>query len=249
MLVVTIHDVAPPHLAAVRQLRERTAAWGANVVTLLAVPDYHGLGRLAECRETASWLRGCAQAGDEVALHGIVHRASGTTPGKLDRLRARAWTAGEAEMLGEHAPAVEQLAIERDRLTQLVGQSVEGFVAPAWLEPQGLARRLAASGFRWHETKWLIERLADRIAERRRVIAPAIGFATRTWLRERAALAWARLATPLASLATSAADPVRIALHPADLTSTRVMASAERTIRTLARTHAAFTTSRALAVA
>ena len=47
MLVVTIHDVAPPTLPAVAALRTLAAGWGAARVTLLAVPNFHGTAPLA----------------------------------------------------------------------------------------------------------------------------------------------------------------------------------------------------------
>ncbi len=244
MLVVTIHDVAPPHLAAVAALRTQARAWGATAVTLLAVPDFHGAAPLAASPATLAWLRGCAATGDEIALHGLRHVQEAPVRSRLDRARAALFTAGEGEMLGEGAADPVALGAARAALAAMTGARVDGFVAPAWLEPAGFGGVLARLGFRWHETGAMIESLPDRA----RRFAPVIGFATRSAWRERAARAWAALLTPLVDRwALIAGVPLRVALHPADLSSPAVMAAAERTIRTLAARWPALTTSAALA--
>lgn len=242
MLVVTIHDVAPAHLDAVSKLRFRLANWGVTSATLLAVPNYHERGCLEACARTVNWLRARARAGDEIALHGVTHRAKG--PGKciVDRMRARMWTAGEGEMVAANAPTSGALAVARDKLARLVGAPVRGFVAPAWLEPTDLAGRLAAVGFGWHETSMTLERLNDRT----RVVGPVIGFATRSSFRMRAAITWSRALTPVVGRLVSHA---RVALHPGDLGSSAVMTEAERVIRLLVKRYAVVTTSAALALA
>jgi predicted deacetylase len=243
MLVVTIHDVAPPTLPAVIALRGLAAEWGATRATLLAVPDFHGRAPLAAHPPTIDWLRRCADAGDEIALHGIRHIQA--TPARpLGALRARAFTAGEAEMLGAGAAAPGPLARARDELAALVRAPIRGFVAPAWLEPRGLGDVLAHIGLDWHETGVAIERLRDR----RWIVSPVIGFATRTRARLAASLAWAAALTPLLAR-TSPDRPARIALHPSDLASPRVLAAAARAVRHLARGRSAVTTAAALGVA
>jgi hypothetical protein len=240
LLVVSIHDVAPPFLAEVSALRARLARWGVGAVTLLAVPDYHGRAPLDGDLATLRWLRRQHGGGDEIALHGIVHRQNRPAVRRRDRLRAALLTAGEGEMLGAVEP--RRLAEARARLARLVGAPIDGFVAPAWLEPAGFERVLAELGFGWHETAFSVARLAG---EMRRHRTPVIGFATRTRWRERAAIAWAAALTPLLDRLPSAA-PVRVALHPGDLRSVAVMRAAERTVRRLLESHAAVTTTAAL---
>jgi uncharacterized protein len=241
MLVVTIHDVAPPTLAAVTALRELAARWGATRVTLLAVPNFHGTAPLAAHAPTVDWLRRCADDGDEIALHGLRHMQAAPT-GITGALRARIFTAGEAEMLGDGAGDPVALADARDALAQLSRTPVRGFVAPAWLEPPRFGEVLARGGFDWHETGLRLERLRDR----RWFASPVIGFATRTPARMRASLAWAAMLTPVLERLARAGLPARVALHPGDLASRRVLAAAEQVIRRLARAHAAITTAAAL---
>jgi predicted deacetylase len=243
MLVVTIHDVAPPTLPAVAALRDLASEWGAVRTTLLAVPNFHGLAPLAEHAPTVEWLRRCVAGGDEIALHGVRHLQAAPA-GVVGALRARAFTAGEAEMLGAGAPAPHTLARARDQLADLVRAPIAGFVAPAWLEPRGLGDVLARLGFDWHETGLAIERLRDR----RRTVSPVVGFATRTPVRTVASLAWAAALTPLLAR-TSRHRLARIALHPSDLASAHVIAAAARAVRRLSRIYPAVTTSDALGIA
>ncbi|MEZ4404689.1 MAG: DUF2334 domain-containing protein [Kofleriaceae bacterium] len=239
MLITTIHDVAPPMLDQVRDLRARLARWGVARVTLLAIPDYHRRGALAASPSTATWLRGQAAGGDEVALHGLIHRQDAPITRRRDRVRAALFTAGEGEMLGRGAADPARLAAARTALADLVDAPVAGFVAPAWLEGPTLPAVLAALGFGWHETAWRIERLRPG---RPGLTTPVIGFATRSWWRARAACAWAAALAPM----VCAGPVVRVALHPADVTRASVMAGLERVVRRAVATHAPVTTAGAL---
>lgn len=238
MLIVTIHDVAPPTLAAAIALRDLATRCGAARATLLAVPNFHGKAPLVAHAPTVRWLRRCADAGDEVALHGLLHMQAAPA-GVVGGLRARVATAGEGEMLGAGAADPDALVAARGELSALVGHPIRGFVAPAWLEPPRFAAVLSRIGFGWHETALWIERLRDR----RWFASPVVGFATRTRMRAHASLAWAALTLPLLE---RTALPARIALHPGDLSSPRVIAAAERAMRRLVRVHPAVTTSAAL---
>ena len=251
-LLTTIHDVSPPHLAAARELRARLAAWGVARATLLVVPDFHGRHPLGGAPDTVAWLRARAAAGDEICLHGGVHRQRGAIAGRADRARAALATDGEGECLALTPGARARMLVDGKRaLEDLLGRPVAGFVAPAWLEPRGFGAHLAAAGFGWHEGRLWIERLArPGTAEARRLHrTPVIGFATRSRIRLAAALAWAgALAPALAAARAAGAGPAhaRVALHPADRGSPAVLRAAERAVRTLLATHAPETYARAL---
>ncbi len=245
MLVVSIHDVAPPFMSEVRTLRESLVSWGVAAVTLLAVPDHHQRAPLGRAPSTVAWLRERLAAGDEVALHGFHHLQQGPIRSGWDRLRARALTAGEGEMLALAPAAVPAfLARGRSLLAEHLGRQPAGFVAPAWLEPRGLDRILAAAGFGWHETSLWLEDLPVR----RRIASPVLGWATRSRWREQAAVAWARAVAPVADRLGRSTGIVRVALQPGDVHSPPVMASIERTVRMLVERHPAATTAAALAV-
>jgi len=245
-LLASIHDVAPPHLAAARTLREELAAASPGPVTLLVVPDFHGRHPLERAPETVRWLRERAAAGDEICLHGGTHMARVPIPSGVDRARAAVFTAGEGECLALERAAAHRMLCDGRRLVEdLVGAPVRGFVAPAWLEPRGFATALAACGFAWHEGSLWVERLAAPGRAARRVRTPVIGFATRSRIREIAALGWAATLTPLLARA-GAGRLARVALHPADLGSFAVVRAARRTLAALARVHAVATYAAAL---
>ena len=255
VLVATLHDVAPRWLSEVRTLRAMLTRWGVARVTLLAVPHFHHGVRLVDDAATCAWLRERAAAGDEIALHGYHHVQDGAPESWRDRARARLWTAGEGECLRPAAPLPELLGRGRAELASLLPHPPAGFVAPAWLEPRGFAPVLAALGFAWHETSRFVEALAAPSSSSsssaspapspRRIAVPAIGFATRSRLREALSLAWAQL------LLTAAPrlSPLRLALHPADLGSPRVVATLEHLVRRAAPHYRAVTTSELLRAA
>jgi predicted deacetylase len=247
-LLVSLHDVAPPHLPVLRPLRARLARWGVARATLLVVPNHHGRAPLEGDPETVTWLRRQLAAGDEAALHGYYHRQQGRVRPLGDRVRAALWTAGEGECLAQTAEDRAHMLDEGKRqLERALGAPVLGFVAPAWLEPAGFAEPLARAGFRWHEgALWVDHRTGahpSRPWRRRR--CPVIGFATRSPARRLASLGWASVLAPaLAALARRLPDlPVRVALHPADAGCAPVMERLEQVVHTLtalmpARTYA-----------
>src|SRR5262249_36807653 len=128
-LLCALHDVAPPHLPAIRALRDRLRARGVAAATLRVVPRYHGEA-LERSPETVAWLRAQAAAGDEICLHGFHHRETAPLVGWLDRARAALFTAGEGECLATPAFA-PLLRAGRALVEDLVGTAVRGFVAPA----------------------------------------------------------------------------------------------------------------------
>lgn len=233
-LLVAIHDVAPPHLARVRLLREHLVRWGVGRATLLVVPNHHGEAPLADDPETVRWLRERVAAGDEVALHGYYHQQRGPVTGLCNRLRAALLTAGEGECLAQSAAdRARMLAEGRAEIERALDAPVRGFVAPAWLEPSGFGAHLRAATFGWHEgALWVEHRRGSRWLRRR---GPVIGFATRTRARERAALAWARLIPPLLSRLARwrSGFPLRVAVHPADVGSPAVLRRLEQLIARL----------------
>lgn len=130
LMCVVIHDVAPATQAACERLLSALHAIGDIPVTLLAVPRYHG-GEREPAFER--WLRGRADAGDEVALHGYTHLDSSATRGGFDFIRRRIYTRGEGEFWGlSENDATRRIQAGSAWLASL-GLAPTGFVAPAWL--------------------------------------------------------------------------------------------------------------------
>jgi len=209
-LVAAIHDVTPRNLARVVRLRDRLGEAGVTVATLLCIPNHHGVERLAASTSARAWLRGRADAGDEICLHGDRHLCDRRIPRWTDRLRARLFCRGEAECLAQDSAARRRMLIEgRAELEDVVGRRVGGFVAPGWLEPRGLDSALAGAGFRWHESRWGLARLDGSST----IFAPVVSFAAAGLVKRPLSVATARV---VAGIARRGSGPVRLALHPAD---------------------------------
>lgn len=225
-LLVSIHDVTPVHAHAVHWLWDVCARRGITPA-LLVVPSWHGGWRIEEHPHFTAWLRDAQALGAEIFLHGERHDEFGAPRGWRDELRAVGRTDAEGEFLSlEHTAARNRIARGLQRL-RAVGLRPVGFVAPAWLARPGCHDVVAALGLHYSEDVSFIYLHGSG----RRIRAPVVRWSARNALRARISVA---VAAVVSSLARSSS--VRVALHPADLTSARVRDSVLRTLdRFLAR--------------
>lgn len=149
-VVISVHDVGPSNLAAVRWLLDRLDALGVGSRVLKVIPNESGRAPIAEDRDLVALLREEAAHGSEIVLHGYTHRVAGALHGSaLDRLKALLFAGGSAEFLSlskeEAAERVEagQAALEE------VGLHPIGFCAPGWLGDGDLRGLLRQRGFRY----------------------------------------------------------------------------------------------------
>ena len=215
-LCIEIHDVAPATWRQCLQLFNLIDELGGPPLTLLAVPDFHATGRMRDAPHVARSLQLRVEAGDEVALHGYLHRDDAPPPrAARDWLRRRVLTAGEGEFAAlTHGEALHRLRHGCEDLNALfVG--VRGFVAPAWLASRGTWSALRDSPLSYTATRSELVVLDGM----RRVAAPAISASTRTPLRRLASRAWLR------AHATASGPVLRAALHAADADHPRIMES------------------------
>ena len=144
-VTIVIHDVAPSTWAACERLTlciDRVAPHLPR--TLLVVPRFHGEPPTSRF---VSHLHRAVERGDELALHGYIHRDEGQTRGWADALRRRWYTAGEGEFAGLGSQdAVRRLAVGREWFA-FHGWPLHGFVAPAWLMSDEAATAVAHAGF------------------------------------------------------------------------------------------------------
>ena len=212
-LLVSIHDVAPATLEAVRRwtgfLDERDIA-----STLLAVPGPWRGTSLADDPATTDWLSVRVEGGDEISLHGWAHRALGSRRGtraRLGRFIARGaeefWTLDDDE-------ATRRI---RDGIDVLVGAGLRpvGFTPPGWLISGAARHAVRRSGLHY---------VADHLAARSAtatVRAPALSHRPGGFGETAGALAMPAIARRRAAEGL----PVRIALHPADLDRPKLLAS------------------------
>ena len=107
LLLASIHDVSPRFEGEVDRLLELLAPHVGQRLAMLVVPNHWGDAPIVPGSPFAARLRGWADAGLEIFLHGYFHRDEARHRAAGDRLRARYMTAGEGEFLGlsrEQAP-------------------------------------------------------------------------------------------------------------------------------------------------
>lgn len=215
------------------------APWVGERIAMLVVPNHWGEAPIEPGSPFARRLRGWADAGVEIFLHGYFHRDQSRPRGAADRLRARFMTAGEGEFLSLSRQQAESRIHEgRALLEDIIGRRIDGFVAPAWLYGEGA---LAA-----------LENCAIPIAEDHlRVWSPASGGE----LANGPVITWAsrtrlRLASSLIAAGALRRLPIqvlRIGVHPPDCRHPALVRSIRKTFKTAARSRRVGTYSELLA--
>jgi predicted deacetylase len=231
-LLLSIHDVTPRFEATVERLYERLCRLtGTNRMAMLVVPNHWGRAPLARDPAFAAKLRGWADEGVEMFLHGWFHKDDSRHKGVGAALRARHMTAGEGEFLGlSRDEAQRRLAEGRALLEDLIGRPIAGFVAPAWLYGEGAKRALRDEGFALAEDHMRVWRPRDGAVLAR---GPVISWASRSRPRRLSSLGFAALART----ALKPMPVVRIALHPGDASHASLLASIDRTVKSFLRSH------------
>jgi predicted deacetylase len=234
-LCVSIHDVAPPTLAACKVIAAAVREVDASIpLTLLVVPRYHG--EAAVPVEYADWITERMGSGDELALHGYTHQDDSPAPQRwTDAIRRSVYTAGEGEF---SALTCEEAArrIERGRRWFAErGWPVRGFVAPAWLVSPGTWDALQKFDFLYTTTLSRFHVLERGVSLR----APAVVYSTRNvWRR------WASRGWNAALMRAAHTMPlVRVGFHPADAEYPHIMIHALKLVQRFLRTREALTKS------
>ncbi len=209
---VVLHDVAPSRWDGCRrvltELRRCASDAGVRLpLTLLVVPRMHGDAAVPP--RYVHWLRGMADAGHELALHGLTHRDEGPPPRGLgDYVLRRHYTAGEGEFAAlSRCQAAERLD-QGQAWARSHGLAMDGFVAPAWLLNRPSLQAVVDAGFR--HTCTLTEVIS--LPQRQALKTPSLVFSTRAGWRRGLSLAWNTL---LADCARGA-PLLRLELHPGD---------------------------------
>jgi uncharacterized protein len=238
-LCIALHDVGPATWPRCTRLLALLDEVGQPPLTLLAVPDYHGLGRLSASPDIVCNLQRRIARGDEVALHGYFHRDDAEPPRKPgDWLRRRLLTDAEGEFAALSQPEAERRLCDGwNELSELFSP-LRGFVAPAWLNGPGTWSALRASPFRYAATRDALFIVADM----RRVAAPAITVSSRSRWRRVASRIWLRALCR----ATAGLPLVRVALHPADAEYPDVIDDWRRMLRVLLERREPVTKTQAL---
>ncbi len=111
---------------------------GSARFAMLVVPDHWSGSPIAGNKAFAARLRGWADAGVEMFLHGFTHRDDAPAG-----FKARHLTASEGEFLSlTEAEAARRLREGRAIVEDAIGRPVAGFIAPAWLYGEGARPRV-----------------------------------------------------------------------------------------------------------
>jgi predicted deacetylase len=227
LLLASIHDVSPRFESEVDRLMDLLAPHASGAVAMLVVPNHWGDAPIVPGSPFAARLRRWAEAGTEIFLHGYFHRDQAVHSSAADRMRARFMTAGEGEFLGlSRDDAAARIAEGRALLEQVIGRSIDGFIAPAWLYGEGALSALAECGIPIAEDHM---RVWSPATGRELAHGPVITWASRTRLR----LASSLLAA--AALRHAPMKVLRIGVHPPDCRHPALVRSIEATFRKAAR--------------
>lgn len=230
-LLLSIHDVAPAFEGAVDRLHAHLAQAGGSQLAMLVVPRHWASAPVTAGSPFATRLRGWSDAGVEMFVHGWTHRDETEHAGRWTRWKATRLTAGEGEFLGlGEAEARIRMSEGRALMEDVTGRPVAGFIAPAWLYGEGALSAAAAEGFAMLEDHRRVWRPRDRATL---ATGPVVTWASRSPARATASLAFAAMARRVLPMQAT----VRIAVHPGDTSRADLMASINRTVRGVARTH------------
>ena len=166
-LIVSIHDVAPPHRARVERLLDALQSAGVTRRSLLVIPNLRGESPIDRDASFCDWLRHRQQEGDEIVLHGYEHVAVGVPRTRLERLKNRWYTQGEGEFLAlSYAEASDRIARGAAMLAA-AGVRASGFIAPSWLINDDGLRAARNRGFDYTNSYFDV---TDLVSNRRHIV-------------------------------------------------------------------------------
>jgi hypothetical protein len=222
LLLASIHDVSPRFEGEVDRLLDLLRPHVRDRVAMLVVPNHWGDAPIVPGSAFAKRLRGWAETGTEIFLHGYFHRDQARHGAAADRLRAKYMTAGEGEFLGlSREDASARIVEGRALLEDVIGRRIDGFVAPAWLYGEGAIEALRDCGIPIAEDHFRVWSPRTDIELAR---GPVITWASRTRFRLASSLAAA------AALRRAPLQVLRIGVHPPDCRLPVLVRSIETTL-------------------
>jgi hypothetical protein len=227
LLLASIHDVSPRFESEVDRLIDLLAPHVGTTLAMLVVPNHWGDAPIVPGSHFAGRLRTWAEQGVEMFLHGFTHRDDAQHSGAASRARARLMTAGEGEFLGlSRSEAASRIADGRALIEGVIGQPIDGFVAPAWLYGEGAREALKEAAIPLAEDHL---RVWSPATGAELAWGPVITWASRTRARLLSSLAAA------AALRHAPLDVLRIGVHPPDIRHRALVGSIGKTFMTARR--------------
>jgi uncharacterized protein len=198
---------------------------------MLVVPDHWSSAPIRPGTPFASRLRGWAEAGIEMFVHGWTHKDDTPHANAKDAAKAKHMTAGEGEFLGlSREEARARMARGIALVEGITGRPTAGFIAPAWLYSDGAKQALADTGFALAEDHMAVW---QPTTGRRLAHGPVITWASRSRPRQLSSLA----AAGVLRHALKGQRTVRVAVHPGDTTVPQLLTSIDKTFQAFARSH------------
>lgn len=229
LLLASIHDVGPGSEREVIELAELfERQLGQLELAMLVVPDHWGENPLRAGTAFATRLRGWAEQGVEMFVHGWFHKDLSSHRG-MASFKARHMTAGEGEFLGlAREEAARRMREGRSLIEDITGVAATGFIAPAWLYGEGALQALRDCDFAMAEDHMGVWQPAtgETLAH-----GPVVTWASRSAMRTASSLAFASLARQV----LHPLEVVRVAAHPGDTTKQSILTSIEATLARFAR--------------
>ncbi len=207
-LIVSFHDLHPGSWECCRRFMERCRSYGANTLSLLLVPQFHGQPPFTENQAFVSWLRRVSEGGYEICLHGYYHKAENISGGHKERLVANYYTNREGEFYQLSAKKAKQRVSGGLHLLKQSHLPVYGFTAPAWLISDAARQVLIESGFLYQSLWSKVELLQSEAS----IPAPALVYGSRSTCHRMLSRAW----IPFFHRWNRKTRILRLAVHPND---------------------------------
>jgi predicted deacetylase len=208
-LLVSLHDVSPLTLADCERAVALLDAAGLprDALTVLAIPRHEDRAPLDEDAATIRFLRGLADGGATLVMHGLTHRMRGRAWTPAGFVRGHVFARGQGELLRASAAEATRALDEGAAILRRAGleAATRAFVPPAWLLSRAAREVVERAGFAFHE-------VFAGIVHAGRLRAPrVIGWGSLNALETVATAAYA------AAQARLPARDTRVAVHPADM--------------------------------
>lgn len=226
-LLAAVHEVSPRFESEVDQLRDLLAVHvPPERLALLVVPEHWRDGPLTAGSPFAHRLRGWAESGTEIFVHGWHHRAAGEDQAAPARERR---PEDDAEFLGiDRETSRRRLADGKARIEDIIGCAAAGFVAPGWHYGPAALAELGRSGFAIAEDHSRVWQPADGevLCE-----GPVISWSSREGPR----ILSSAVSAQLLPVALHAAPVVRVAIHPGETAAPSRLTGLDRVLDRLCR--------------
>jgi predicted deacetylase len=208
-LLVSLHDVSPLTLVdcerALALLRD--TGLKSEELTVLVIPRHEGRAPLDQDAATVRFVRGLADGGATLVMHGLTHRMPGRAWTPAGFVRGHVFARGQGELLlatNEEARRALDEGVEILRRAGLEA-ATRAFVPPAWLLSPAAREVVARRGFEFYEV------FAGIVHAGRTRARPVVGWGSLNSVETvaTAAYAWAQTSWTRGD--------TRVAVHPADM--------------------------------